>query len=137
MNDFPIASRVTRIKPSPSTVASARARDLKAMGRDIVDLTVGEPDFDTPDNIKLAGIRAITSGQTKYTAVNGIPALRSAIRAKFKQRLGIDYADGQIALGGGAKQIIFLALMATIERGAEVIIPAPYWGIVSGYGACQ
>lgn len=127
MSALPIAERVTRIKPSPSTVASARARDLRAEGKDIVDLTVGEPDFDTPDNIKLAGIGAIVRGQTKYTAVNGIPALRAAIQAKFKQRLGIDYQDNEITLGGGAKQVIFLALMATVETGVEVIIPAPYW----------
>ena len=127
MTEFQAASRVNRIKPSPSSLASARARDLKAEGRDIVDLTVGEPDFDTPANIKAAGIAAIETGDTKYTAVNGTPALRAAIAAKFERTLGLTYGNDQICVGGGAKQIIFLALMASVEDGAEVIIPAPYW----------
>ncbi|QWK81016.1 aspartate transaminase [Ochrobactrum sp. BTU1] len=127
MIEFQPASRVNRIKPSPSSLASARARDLKAEGRDIVDLTVGEPDFDTPDNIKEAGIEAIRSGDTKYTPVNGTAALRKAIQAKFKRSSGLCYENDQICVGGGAKQIIFLALMASVERGSEVIIPTPYW----------
>ncbi|MCR6497417.1 aspartate transaminase [Shinella sp. CPCC 101442] len=127
MTEFQAASRVNRIKPSPSSLASARARDLKAEGRDIVDLTVGEPDFDTPENIKAAGIAAIQAGDTKYTAVNGTVALRKAILAKFERSLGLTYTHEQICVGGGAKQIIFLALMASVESGAEVIIPTPYW----------
>lgn len=127
MTEFRAASRVNRIKPSPSSLASARARDLKAEGRDIVDLTVGEPDFDTPENIKEAGIAAIQAGDTKYTPVNGTVALRKAIQAKFLRSLGLSYEHEQICVGGGAKQIIFLALMASVERGSEVIIPTPYW----------
>ncbi|UTS94088.1 aspartate transaminase [Rhizobium anhuiense] len=127
MSTFVPASRVSRIKVSPSTAAAARARELKAAGRDIVDLTVGEPDFDTPDNIKAAAHAAIDRGETKYTAVNGTPALRKAIIGDFKRRLGLSYADDEICVGGGAKQILFLALMASVENDAEVIIPAPYW----------
>ncbi len=127
MTEFQAASRVNRIKPSPSSLASARARDLKAEGRNIVDLTVGEPDFDTPENIKAAGIAAIRAGDTKYTPVNGTVALRQAIRAKFKRSLDLSYDNDQICVGGGAKQIIFLALMASVESGGEVIIPTPYW----------
>ncbi|PDS43832.1 aspartate aminotransferase [Rhizobium anhuiense] len=127
MSTFVPASRVSRIKVSPSTAAAARARELKAAGRDIVDLTVGEPDFDTPDNIKAAAHAAIDRGETKYTAVNGTPALRKAIIGDIKRRLGLSYADNEICVGGGAKQILFLALMASVENDAEVIIPAPYW----------
>jgi len=127
MSTFTPASRVSRIKVSPSSAAAARARDLKAAGRDIVDMTVGEPDFDTPDAIKAAAHAAIDRGETKYTAVNGTPALRKAIIGDFKRRLGLDYAENEICVGGGAKQILFLALMASVENGAEVIVPAPYW----------
>lgn len=127
MSTFAPASRVSRIKVSPSTAASARARELKAAGRDIVDLTVGEPDFDTPENVKAAAHAAIDRGETKYTAVNGTPALRKAIIGDFQRRLGLTYSDNEICVGGGAKQILFLALMASVENDAEVIIPAPYW----------
>jgi aspartate aminotransferase len=127
MSTFVPASRVSRIKVSPSTAASARARELKAAGRDIVDLTVGEPDFDTPENVKGAAHAAIDRGETKYTAVNGMPALRKAIIGDFQRRLGLTYSDNEICVGGGAKQILFLALMASVENDAEVIIPAPYW----------
>ena len=127
MSNFVPASRVSRIKISPSTAASARARELKAAGRDIVDLTVGEPDFDTPENIKAAAHAAIDRGETKYTAVNGTPALRKAIISDYQRRLGLSYRDSEICVGGGAKQILFLALMASVENDAEVIIPAPYW----------
>ena len=127
MSTFTPASRVSRIKVSPSTVAAARARELKAAGRDIVDMTVGEPDFDTPDAVKAAAHAAIDRGETKYTAVNGTPALRKAIIGDFKRRLGLDYSENEICVGGGAKQILFLALMASVENGAEVIVPAPYW----------
>lgn len=127
MGQFVAASRVSNIKVSPSTVAAQRARDLKAAGRDIVDMTVGEPDFDTPPNVKDAAVAAINRGETKYTPVNGTPALRRAIQADFSRRLGLDYDLDQICVGGGAKQILFLALMASLEDGAEVIVPAPYW----------
>ncbi|KPF41443.1 aspartate transaminase [Rhizobium sp. AAP43] len=127
MSTFVPATRVSKIKVSPSTAAAARARELKAAGRDIVDLTVGEPDFDTPENVKAAAHAAIDRGETKYTAVNGTPALRKAIIGDFERRLGISYADNEICVGGGAKQILFLALMASVENDAEVIIPAPYW----------
>ncbi|MDO5898788.1 aspartate transaminase [Agrobacterium sp. Azo12] len=127
MSTFVPASRVSRIKVSPSTAAAARARELKAAGRDIADLTVGEPDFDTPTSVKAAAHAAIDRGETKYTAVNGTPALRKAIIGDFEKRLGMTYAENEICVGGGAKQILFLALMASVENGAEVIIPAPYW----------
>jgi len=127
MSSFVPASRVSRIKISPSTAAAARARELKAAGRDIVDMTVGEPDFDTPDVIKAEAHAAIDRGETKYTAVNGTPALRKAVIGDFQRRLGMSYAENEICVGGGAKQILFLALMASVENDAEVIIPAPYW----------
>ncbi|OHV79530.1 aspartate transaminase [Ensifer sp. LCM 4579] len=127
MPEFKLAKRVTSIQPSPSTAAAARARELKAAGRDIVDMTVGEPDFDTPDIIKDAGIAAIHDGKTKYTAVNGILELRQAIAGRMQRHTGIDYPLEQITVGGGGKQIIFLALMASIDNNDEVIIPAPYW----------
>jgi aspartate aminotransferase len=124
---FVPAARVSRIKISPTTAASARVRELKAAGRDIVDMAIGEPDFDTPDDVKAAAHAAIDRGETKYTAVNGTVALRKGIIADFKRRLGLEYSDNEICVGGGAKQILFLALMASVEDGAEVIIPAPYW----------
>ncbi|MET0745812.1 MAG: aspartate transaminase [Microvirga sp.] len=127
MTSFVPASRVSRIRVSPSTAAAARARTLKAAGRDIVDLTVGEPDFDTPDDIRAAAHAAIDRGETRYTPVNGTPALRNAVIADYRRRLGLTYRDSEICVGGGAKQILFLALMASVERDAEVIIPAPYW----------
>ncbi len=127
MTNFKLASRVTNIKVSPSTAAAQKARDLKAEGRDIVDLTVGEPDFDTPDRIKQVAIQAIRDGQTKYTPVHGTVALREAIQHDYATRLNITAGHDQICVGGGAKQILFLALMATVEAGDEVIVPAPYW----------
>lgn len=127
MSDIKLARRVTSIRVSPSTAAAQKARDLKAEGRDILDLTVGEPDFDTPDSIKSVGIAAIQDGQTKYTPVNGTTALRNAIQHDFSTRLGMSFGHDRISVGGGGKQIIFVALMATVEQGDEVIIPAPYW----------
>lgn len=127
MTIFVPAARVSRIKVSPTTAASARVRELKAAGRDIVDMTIGEPDFDTPDHVKAAAHQAIDRGETKYTPVNGTVSLRKAIMADYKRRLGLEYADNEICVGGGAKQILFLALMATVEEGAEVVVPAPYW----------
>jgi aspartate aminotransferase len=127
MQEFHPAARVTRIKPSPSTAAAAKAGELRAAGVDLVDMTVGEPDFDTPEPIKAAARAAIDAGQTKYTPVNGTPALRAAIRARMKRRLDIEVSDAEISVGGGAKQIVFLTFMAAVEAGDEVIIPAPYW----------
>lgn len=127
MSTFTPAARVMRIKPSPSVAAAARAKELKAAGKDLVDLTVGEPDFDTPDAVKAVGIAAIKGGDTKYTPVNGTPALRKAIRTRMATRTGMTYGDEQICVGGGAKQVIFVALMASVDNEAEVIIPAPYW----------
>jgi aspartate aminotransferase len=121
------AARLGRIKPSPSTAAAQRVRELKSQGLTILDLTVGEPDFDTPDHVKAAAIRAIEAGETKYTPVNGTSALRAAIRGKLRERHGLDVTDANITVGGGAKQVIFLALMATLDEGDEVIVPAPYW----------
>ena len=121
------AQRVQRIKPSPSTAAAQRVRELKTQGLAILDLTVGEPDFDTPDHVKAAAIEAIRRGDTKYTPVNGTPQLRAAIAQKLEQRHGLRCPTDRIAVGGGAKQVIFLALMATLDSGDEVIVPAPYW----------
>ncbi|GHH51601.1 aspartate aminotransferase [Streptomyces umbrinus] len=121
------ALRVQRIKPSASTAAAQRVRELKAQGLAILDLTVGEPDFDTPEHVKAAAVEAIRRGDTKYTPVNGTPQLRAAIAQKLEQRHGLLYSADRIAVGGGAKQVIFLALMATLDTGDEVIVPAPYW----------
>jgi aspartate aminotransferase len=121
------AQRVRRIKPSPSTAAAQRVRELKAEGHQILDLTVGEPDFDTPAHVKAAAVEAIQRGETKYTPVNGTPELRAAIREKLAARHGVRYPVERITVGGGAKQVIFLALMATVDSSDEVIIPAPYW----------
>jgi aspartate aminotransferase len=122
-----IASRIGRIKPSPTVAAGQKARELRAQGRDIISLDAGEPDFDTPDSIKEAAIAAIRAGQTKYTAVDGTPALKEAIAAKFKRENGLDYATSQITVGVGGKHVLFNALMATLDPGDEVIVPAPYW----------
>ncbi len=122
-----LAQRVTRIQPCPSTAAAQRVRELRSDGVRIVDLTVGEPDFDTPEYVKTAAVEAIRRGDTKYTPVNGTPELRHAIAAKIARRHGLDVSDAHIAVGGGAKQVIFLALMATVDHSDEVIVPAPYW----------
>lgn len=127
MTQIKLAERVKRIRVSPSTAAAQKVRELKAAGRDVLDLTVGEPDFDTPDPIKAAAIAAIHAGDTKYTAVNGTLAMRKAVQHDYKTRLTIDCALDEICVGGGAKQILFLALMATVEDGDKVVIPAPYW----------
>lgn len=126
-SSFSAAQRLGRINPSPSTAAATRVRELTAQGRTILDLTVGEPDFDTPEHIKQAAIDAITAGETKYTPVNGTPRLRQAIRSSLQRTHGIEYADAEITVGGGGKQVIFLALMASVDAGDEVLIPAPYW----------
>lgn len=125
--EYKPAERVRRIRSSPSVAAAARVRELKASGRSIIDLTVGEPDFDTPQNIKDAALQAISAGETKYTAVTGTPQLRSAILNRLEIKTGVRFDDDQITIGGGAKQVIFLALMASLNAGDEVIIPAPYW----------
>src|SRR5882672_8284658 len=122
-----LASRLDRIQPSPTIAVTQKARDLKAAGRDVIGLGAGEPDFDTPDNIKAAAIAAIKAGDTKYTAVDGTPALKQAICAKFKRENGLDYKPEQVTVASGGKQVIFNAMMATLEPGDEVIIPAPYW----------
>jgi aspartate aminotransferase len=127
MSPFEPASRVTRIKSSPSVAAAARVRELKAQGRRILDLTVGEPDFDTPEHIKSAAIDAIAKGETKYTSVNGTPALQQAIRGFTEARTGLRYELGELTIGGGAKQVIFTAFMASLDAGDEVIVPAPFW----------
>ena len=121
------ASRLDRIKPSPTLAVTAKARELKAAGRDVIDLGAGEPDFDTPGHIVEAAIEALKRGETRYTPVNGTEALRRAIADKFKRENGLAYGPDQIAVSCGAKQIIYNAIAATIEPGDEVIIPAPYW----------
>ncbi|MDQ0504829.1 pyridoxal phosphate-dependent aminotransferase [Xanthobacter agilis] len=122
-----ISSALKRINPSPTIAISNKARELKAAGRDIIALSAGEPDFDTPDNIKEAAIAAIRRGETKYTAVDGIPQLKAAIVRKFKRDNDLDYKPSQISVGTGGKQVLFNALVATLDAGDEVIIPAPYW----------
>ena len=122
-----LSQSLGRIKPSPTIAVSTKARELKAAGRDVIGLGAGEPDFDTPDNIKEAAILAIREGQTKYTAVDGTPALKQAVVAKFKRENGLDYTTDQVTVGAGGKQVIFNAMVATIDPGDEVIIPAPYW----------
>ncbi|MHA1154250.1 MAG: pyridoxal phosphate-dependent aminotransferase, partial [Alphaproteobacteria bacterium] len=122
-----IASRLARIKPSPTIAVTQKARDLKAAGRDIIGLGAGEPDFDTPDNIKEAAIAAIRRGDTKYTAVDGTPELKAAVAAKFKRDSGLDYKPNQITVGTGGKQVLYNAFMASLDAGDQVIIPAPYW----------
>ena len=123
-----IADSLKRVKPSPTIAVTDKARVLKAAGRNIIGLGVGEPDFDTPDNIKQAAIKAIESGRaSKYTAVDGIPELKAAIIRKFKRENGLDYKPGQIIVGTGGKQVLYNAFVATMNPGDEVIIPAPYW----------
>ena len=122
-----IADSLGRIKPSPTIAITDLARALKAEGRDVISLSTGEPDFDTPENIKQAGIQAIRDGATKYTKVDGMPELKAAIARKFKRDNGLDYAPEQITVGAGGKHVLFNALMATLNAGDEVVIPAPYW----------
>jgi aspartate aminotransferase len=122
-----IAERLSRIKPSPTIAVTQKARELKAAGRDVIGLGAGEPDFETPDNIKEAAIQAIRDGDTRYTAVDGTPALKQAVAAKFKRENGLDYKPEQITVGTGGKQVLYNAFQATLNKGDEVIIPAPYW----------
>ena len=122
-----LADALSRVKPSATIAVTSKARELKAAGRDIIGLGAGEPDFDTPENIREAAKRAIDAGHTRYTAVDGIPELKAAISAKFRRENGLDYKPSQITVGTGGKQTLFNALMATLNPGDEVIIPAPYW----------
>ncbi|WP_101067330.1 pyridoxal phosphate-dependent aminotransferase [Roseovarius salinarum] len=122
-----LSATLSRVKPSPTIAMSARAREMQAQGHDVIGLSAGEPDFDTPEHIKEAGIRAIRDGRTKYTAPDGIPDLKEAIREKFARDNDLDYTPAQISVGTGGKQVLYNALMATLEPGDEVVIPAPYW----------
>ena len=122
-----LSDTLARVKPSPTIAVSTKAAELKAQGRDVIGLGAGEPDFDTPQNIKDAAKRAIDQGKTKYTAVDGIPELTKAIADKFKRENGLDYKPSQVTVGTGGKQVLFNALMATVNPGDEVIVPAPYW----------
>jgi aspartate aminotransferase len=122
-----ISDSLKRIKPSPTIAVSTKARELKAAGKDVIGLGAGEPDFDTPQNIKEVAIKAIKDGDTKYTAVDGTPTLKKAIVEKFKRENNLDYLGDQITVGAGGKHVIYNAMMATLNEGDEVIIPAPYW----------
>ena len=122
-----ISNSLKRIKPSPTIAVTQKARELRAAGKDVIGLGAGEPDFDTPDNIKNAAIKAIRSGDTKYTAVDGTPALKKAIISKFKRENKLKYNLDQITVGTGGKQVLYNTFMATLNKGDEVIIPAPFW----------
>jgi len=122
-----LSATLDRVKPSPTIAVTTKAQELKAAGRDVIGLGAGEPDFDTPQNIKDAGIAAITAGKTKYTAVDGIPELKQAICAKFIRDNELTYTPSQVTIGTGGKQVLYNAFMATLNAGDEVIIPAPYW----------
>ena len=122
-----VSNSLKRIKPSPTMAVTSKAREMRAAGRDVIGLGAGEPDFDTPDNIKEAAIEAIKRGDTKYTAVDGTIDLKKAIQAKFSRENGLSYELDQITVGTGGKQVLYNAFMATVNKGDEVIIPAPYW----------
>jgi aspartate aminotransferase len=122
-----ISDALNRIQPSATIAISNKAQAMQAEGKNVIGLAAGEPDFDTPDNIKDAAIAAIRAGKTKYTAVDGIPELKKAIAAKFKRENNLDYKPSQVSVGTGGKQVLFNALMATVNPGDEVIVPAPYW----------
>jgi len=122
-----LAHALSRVQVSATIAVAQKARELQASGRDVISLSAGEPDFDTPDNIKQAAVEALRKGKTKYPPVAGIYTLRQAVAAKFKRENGLDYAPEQVIVGTGGKQILFNALMATVNPGDEVIIPAPYW----------
>src|SRR5881227_3932748 len=123
-----LADQIMRIKPSATIAVTDKARALKQAGRDVIGLGAGEPDFDTPDNIKQAAIKAIESGRaSKYTAVDGIPELKAAVSRKFKRENNLDYKPSQIIIGTGGKQVLYNALAVTLNPGDEVIVPAPYW----------
>ena len=122
-----LSDTLARVKPSPTIAVTTKAAELKAAGKDVIGLGAGEPDFDTPQNIKDAAIAAIQSGKTKYTAVDGIPELKKAICAKFKRDNDLTYTPAQVTVGTGGKQVLYNALVATLNEGDEVVIPAPYW----------
>jgi len=122
-----ISESLKRIKPSPTIAVTQKARELRAAGKDVIGLGAGEPDFDTPNNIKKAAIKAIRGGDTKYTAVDGTPALKNAIIKKFKKENNLKYSAEEITVGTGGKQVLYNAFMATLNKGDEVIIPAPFW----------
>ena len=122
-----ISDSLKRIKPSPTIAVTQKARELRAAGKDVIGLGAGEPDFDTPDNIKEAAIKAIKDGDTKYTAIDGTPVLKQAIVDKFKRENNLTYTPDQITVGAGGKHVIYNLMMATLNKGDEVIIPAPYW----------
>ncbi len=127
MTSAPISESLKRVKPSATIAVTSKARELKAAGHDVIGLGAGEPDFDTPDNIKAAAIAAINAGHTKYTAVDGIPELKKAICAKFKRDNELDYVPSQVTVAPGGKPIIFNAFAATLNPGDEVVVPTPYW----------
>jgi aspartate aminotransferase len=122
-----VSNNLKRIKPSPTLAVTQKARELKAAGKDVISLGAGEPDFDTPENIKQAAIKAINDGDTKYTAVDGTPVLKNAIIKKFKRENNLEYQADQITVGAGGKHVIYNAMVATLNEGDEVVIPAPYW----------
>ena len=122
-----LSRTLDRVKPSPTIAVTTKAAELKAEWRDVIGLGAGEPDFDTPQNIKDAAKAAIDAGKTKYTPVDGIPELKKAICAKFARENGLTYAPNQITVGTGGKQTLYNALVASLNPGDEVIIPAPYW----------
>tara|TARA_Y200000002_G_scaffold363641_1_gene351887 strand:- start:866 stop:2053 length:1188 start_codon:yes stop_codon:yes gene_type:complete len=122
-----VSNSLKRIKPSPTMAVTSKAREMRAAGKDVIGLGAGEPDFDTPDNIKKAAIKAIRQGDTKYTAVDGTPALKKAVQKKFKRENNLKFKLNEISVGTGGKQVLYNAFMATINKGDEVIIPAPYW----------
>ena len=122
-----ISNSLNKIKPSPTIAVSQKARELRAAGKDVIGLGAGEPDFDTPNNVKNAAVRAIRAGETKYTAVDGTPALKKAIVKKFKKENNLKYSIDQITVGAGGKQVLYNTFMATLNKGDEVIIPAPFW----------
>ena len=122
-----VSNSLKRIKPSPTIAVTSKAREMKAAGKDVIGLGAGEPDFDTPDNIKDAAIEAIKRGETKYTAVDGTPKLKKAIQGKFTRENNLYYELDQISVGTGGKQVLYNVFMATLNPGDEVIIPAPYW----------
>ncbi|MBJ3777795.1 pyridoxal phosphate-dependent aminotransferase [Acuticoccus mangrovi] len=122
-----LSDTLSRVKPSATIAVTTKAAELKRAGRDVIGLGAGEPDFDTPENVKEAAIRAIREGKTKYTPVDGMPELKEAIVAKFARENNLDYATSEISVGTGGKQVLYNALMATLNPGDEVVIPAPYW----------
>ena len=122
-----VADRLSVIKPSATVALNSKAMEMKAAGEDVIGLAAGEPDFPTPDSAVKAGVNAILTGDTKYTAPDGRPELKQAVARKFKRENGLDYEPNQVTIGNGGKHVLYNALMATVNPGEEVIIPAPYW----------